>query len=462
MSNIEGMSLTKLLDNVQQAVVIYQWDTSVIYANPTALKLLRLTHDQIIGRDAMDPGWSLIDETGRRIHIDEYPANKVKRFQSSLSGEVLGVVDSLDKDVTWLSINARIQRNETGQDHFILMTLTDVTRDMLLFSFSDIVQNANDIVIVTDASIIDDPLGPRIVYVNAAFENLTGYSSEEVIGETPRILQGKHTGRESLDRIRQALDQRKPVRETVLNYSRSGHAYWLEMSIFPLKNRYGQITHFASIERDVTEQIYHAEQLEKRNQDLKLLKKDLQLIVSDQTEKLRYANRELERLAYYDSLTGIPNRRSFMEQAKRNLALCDRHRFSILVGILDLDNFKQINDTHGHDVGDEVLSFAARKLTAFFRESDVFGRIGGEEFGFMLVLEKDADAMSTIEQLRLHLASSAFESIDKRSIPITASIGGSIADPSGRLSLKTELSKADQALYCAKHSGRNRAIIHEA
>lgn len=111
----------------------------------------------------------------------------------------------------------------------------------------------NDIVMITEADKLDAPDGPRIVYVNDAFERLTGYAKRDVIGLTPRLLQGPETDRLKLDQIRQALQEKEPIRCEVLNYARSGETYWLELDITPLLDDDGQCTHFVAVERNVTE-----------------------------------------------------------------------------------------------------------------------------------------------------------------------------------------------------------------
>jgi len=118
------------------------------------------------------------------------------------------------------------------------------------FSFFAVAETVNDIVIVTDAQ-ISSP-GPIITYVNPAFTRLTGFTAEEAIGKTPRLLHGPGTSRLVLDRIRSALSEGRPSHEKILNYTKTGAPYWLDMRIEPLRDAAGIVTHFVGIERDIT------------------------------------------------------------------------------------------------------------------------------------------------------------------------------------------------------------------
>ncbi len=135
------------------------------------------------------------------------------------------------------------------------------------FSLEDVVKFANDIVIVTEAYPLDEP-GPKIVYVNQAFTDLTGFAPEEVMGKTPRILQGPDSNPETRAAIRTALKKKEPVRTTIVNYSKSGRKYWLDINIIPLKDNKGEVTHFAAIERDLTDIKNAEEEIRKKNTQL--------------------------------------------------------------------------------------------------------------------------------------------------------------------------------------------------
>ena len=458
--DIQGLTLKALLENANIGVVIHKWDTTIVYANPTALRLLRLRYEQIIDRDALDPQWCFVDDAGRPLPYEEYPVNKVANGGQTLHNEILGVVDSSPRGVSWFMVNAYAEPSGTHGEGFIVVTFNDISDSKNDFSFEAILHNTDDIVIVTEAGDIDAPFGPKIVYVNGAFETLTGYKANEVIGETPRMLQGKDTDRAALARIRTALANREPCREKVLNYSKTGQPYWLDIHIIPLHNRYGEVTHFAAIERDITSAIYYANALESRNDDLKRLKVSLEAVVEQRTRELREANVKFQRLAYNDALTGLPNRRSFLEQARQQVARMRRTARSLMTGLIDVDHFKRVNDQLGHDVGDDVLVAIADGIKRHFRQEDVIGRIGGEEFAFSVLLAQPSDAAEIAERLRELVAERSIKVSENGPLHITVSIGYTICDSKQFELLRNELKHADRALLEAKRQGRNRVIAY--
>ncbi len=135
------------------------------------------------------------------------------------------------------------------------------------FSLEDVVKFANDIVIVTEASPLDPP-GPKIVFVNQAFTNLTGYAPEEALGKTPRMLQGPESDPKTRADIRAALERKQPFRTVIVNYAKSGRKYWLDINLIPLKDRHGEVTHFAAIERDLTDIKNAEEAIRQKNKEL--------------------------------------------------------------------------------------------------------------------------------------------------------------------------------------------------
>ena len=289
------------------------------------------------------------------------------------------------------------------------------------FDFSAIVQNAKDVVIVTKSDPIDEP-GPEIVYVNDAFTEVTGYSAEEVIGKTPRILQKDGTDREELARIREALEKREPVRATLKNFSKSGKEYWVDLSMLPLKNHEGLVTHFASIQRDITE--------------YKKLEQDLQI------------------LCRTDPLTTAANRRAFNETLSQEFSRFKRSQKQYALIMIDLDHFKTINDQHGHSVGDQVLIEVTERCRDNLRVHDIMARLGGEEFCILLPYTDSTQAEKVAERLRAMIEKKPII-VDGLRLKVTISVGislVSIHDEDGHQAMD----RADQNLLTAKNSGRNQ------
>jgi diguanylate cyclase (GGDEF)-like protein len=167
---------------------------------------------------------------------------------------------------------------------------------------------------------------------------------------------------------------------------------------------------------------------------------------------------ELRLLASTDGLTGALARRAFREEAARALALAQRHRHEVSCIALDLDHFKTINDTHGHAVGDAVLAGSAATCRELLRQSDLFGRVGGEEFAVLLPHTGRQAALGVAEKLREGIGAQRFDGAEGP-FAVSASFGIAAATPSG--DIDALLRAADEALYAAKATGRNRCVINQ-
>lgn len=183
--------------------------------------------------------------------------------------------------------------------------------------------------------------------------------------------------------------------------------------------------------------------------------------IIDVQEKLKQSNEMLQKLAYYDELTGVLNRRagnaSFMVEVER----CIRKDQNICVALVDIDHFKQVNDKYGHQVGDRVLREFANILKTAVRPYDIVCRYGGEEFMLFAEINTAAEARDLFERVRERVSQAEIK-IDNQVLKITASFGVYMAVPSSDLNLVKLVSKADEALYQAKGEGRNRVIITTA
>ena len=287
--------------------------------------------------------------------------------------------------------------------------------------FSEIVHNAKDAVIVTKADPIDYP-GPEIVYVNKAFTEMTGYSAQEVIGKNPRILQSENTEKKETTAIRKALENQESIRVTLRNYTKAGKEYWIDLSILPLRDKTGKLTHFASIQRDITKQ------------------KNLE--------------RELQILCRTDPLTTAANRRAFDEILSQEFSRFKRSQKEYALIMIDIDHFKSVNDEYGHSVGDQVLIEVTEKCKDNLRYHDIVARLGGEEFCILLPYTNAIQAEGIAERLRGKIESMQIISEGYR-INVTVSVGLSLVC-SDDFDGHDAMQRADHKLLEAKTNGRNR------
>jgi len=289
------------------------------------------------------------------------------------------------------------------------------------------IQHVSEAVVITTTEL--DPPGPEIVYVNEGFCRMTGYAAEEVVGKTPRIFQGLKTDRVELDRLRQHLSRGEPFEGgEVINYRKDGSEYVLDWHIVPLRDDAGGITHWLAGQRDITK------------------RKSLE-------ESLRYQ-------ALHDPLTGLPNRLLFMDRLEHALSLASRQTRLIMVLFVDLDDFKVVNDSLGHEAGDALLVTVAERLRSYLRPEDTVARFGGDEFAVLLekimgVSDATRAAGRIVEGLREPFV------VEGREVFISPSIGIVLAT-SSREQLKDLLRKADIAMYVAKGKGKARYEVFDS
>lgn len=210
------------------------------YLNQKAADILGGSVEEYLGQVIWDPCPIGYDSPFAKQY------RKAAEIQEKLHFEEL-----FDPSNQWLEVH--VYPSADGLTvYFSDVTVQRQEKEQLML-LSSAVSRLNDIILITEAEPFGEP-GPRIVFVNEAFERRTGYLREEAMGQTPRILQGPKTNRAELDRIREALEKWKPVRAQLINYTKSGEEFWLELDIVPLADESGWYTHWVAVERDITDQ----------------------------------------------------------------------------------------------------------------------------------------------------------------------------------------------------------------
>jgi diguanylate cyclase (GGDEF)-like protein/PAS domain S-box-containing protein len=279
------------------------------------------------------------------------------------------------------------------------------------------IESSVNAIVITDARAPGEP----IVYVNPAFERITGFSAAEAVGRDWIFLYGDDADQPGLEGIRAALRNQREGHAVLRNYRKDGSLFWNELFVAPVRDPDGGVSHFVGVLNDIT-------------------------------DNRRYQE-ELEHQANHDSLTDLPNRNLLRDRIGQAIVFADRYDQVAVIAFLDLDNFKLVNDSLGHDAGDQLLKLAAGRLASLLRASDTVARIGGDEF--VLVLHfSEGDGMIGQHIQRLLTAIAQPFSINGREVFVTCSVGVSIYPQDGRDG-DTLLKNADAAMYRAKEQGKN-------
>ncbi len=268
----------------------------------------------------------------------------------------------------------------------------------------------------------------NIISANPAFTRLTGYTEAEVIGRNPSILSSGRQSRAFYQTMWAQLQSLGHWQGEIWNRRKSGELYPELLTITAIHDRNGRLTNYAALFSDISQ-------------------------IKDSEEQIRS-------LAYYDPLTNLPNRRLLEDRLQVALAHAHRNHGRVAVMFVDLDRFKRINDSLGHEVGDQLLIEIARRLKACLREDDTVARMGGDEFVIVLSEIENEDAPA-------HAASRLIDSLRKpvviegRELVVTTSIGISLYPDDGK-DAPTLIKNADVAMYRAKDDGRNSFQLYQA
>lgn len=284
-----------------------------------------------------------------------------------------------------------------------------------------IFQHAHEGIIVTDTK-------KRIIDINPTFENLTGYNRDEVIGKTPKILSSNHHAPLFYINMWSKITQDGYWQGEIWNRRKNGNLYAELLTISTIKDQKGNHINYVGVFTDIT--------------------------------ALKQQQSQLEQMELYDALTNLPNRISLAQRMEVDMLNSLRSNLLMAVCYLDLDDFKQVNDNYGHDIGDQLLIQVSNRLNSLLRAGDFVARIGGDEFVLLICdLKTVYECEKIVEQLLQEMTRSYY--IAFHEIAISASVGITLF-PTDNSDADTLLRHADQVMYQAKQGGRKRFLVFDS
>lgn len=405
--------LRAIADNVNSIMFLKDLTGKYLYVNRQYERLFHISNADIQGKTDYD----IFPPDQAKIYIQ----NDQQVIRSGLALEVQEQVLHDDGVHAYLSVKVPI-RDITGKIYAVCGISTDNTErkqveaDLRIAAFTFESQEG---VMITDANNV-------ILRVNQAFTASTGYTAAEAVGQTPSLLRSGHHNAEFFQAMWDSIHQTGGWQGEIWDRRKNGDIYPKWLTISAIKDNTGTVTHYIAAHHDITDR--------------------------------KKAEKKIEELAFFDALTHLPNRTLLMDRLKQAMTTGNRNETFGAVLFIDLDNFKTLNDTLGHDKGDLLLQQVARRLSACVREGDTVARLGGDEFVVILESlntnpqEAATQIKAVAEKILAHLNQPyQFGTVEHRN---TASIGATLfcghATPIDEL-----LKQADLAMYKAKETGRN-------
>jgi diguanylate cyclase (GGDEF)-like protein/PAS domain S-box-containing protein len=418
-----------LLDSLGVGVVVLGRDGRVQSTNLRAREILHFRTDWAGDGTAYQPVVEVLDEHGRELTPDEFPAVRTLRTGEPFANIVQGVRRPGSASITWLLVGTHPEREPaTGKVERVICTYVDITdqwaaQESIRASeerFRLFAENAADVIY----RVAFPPL--RFEYINPAVASILGYTRDDFYRDPRFVFELVHAddveaARAHLSNLDGATDP-LVIRMT----RRDGAVIYTEHRIVPVVE-FGRLVALEGIVRDVT--------------------------------ALKHAQADLNRLAHHDALTGLPNRRQLLDALDRALTRTSGQSELLAVLYIDADRFKAVNDNLGHDVGDRLLRVIGTRLEQTLRPTDSVARLGGDEFAAVLPeLADEQEAIGIAERVLAVLA----EPIDlgDGEVVTTVSIGVAYSE-SERTTPAELLRRADLAMYAAKDRGRARVELYD-
>jgi len=381
--------------------------------------------DRLFGIDAAYPrtieGWEQLLHPDDRSMMDSYLKNDVLAQHTTFDREYR-IVRQNDQSPRWVRGLGELKFDAKGKVVSMSGTIQDITAhkeaEATLTKLSLAVEQSPSSIVITD-------LNGRIEYVNQMFTTVTGYSRDEAIGQNPRILQSGKTLKSSYIDMWEHLTRGETWHGELINQNKSGREFSESITISPIRQHDGKITNYLAIKHDISER--------------------------------KLAEERIEKLAHFDQLTGLPNRSLTIEHFNHARSSAQRNNKPLAVLFLDLDHFKNINDTLGHSIGDQFLMETARRLKLTLREEDTVSRLGGD--AFTLILPGTDGNGAAIVACKLIEAISRPWQYEQHELTATPSIGIAIYPNDGE-DFETLSKNADAAMYRVKHNGRSNFLLY--
>ncbi|MCX7175541.1 MAG: EAL domain-containing protein [Proteobacteria bacterium] len=404
-------------ERIASTVPVVLYDDMRYPDNSSRLVFLSKRSSELFEIEADSPGAS--ERIWAMVHPDDLHrvrAEAEKNHDAANTSEFRIVTPS--GRLKWIQASSKPSFDAPGKPKIRSGFFQDITErkkyeEQLLLA-EKVFANSDEAITVTDAS-------GKILSVNQAFTKVTGYGAEEAIGQNPRMLKSDRHGKDFYREMWLRLNSSGQWQGEIWNRRKSGEIFpeWLSISV--VKNSNNVVTNYVAIFADITER--------------------------------KTAQDQIEFLAFHDPLTKLPNRLLGKDRVRQAIAYSDREHAKSAILFLDLDNFKFVNDSLGHSVGDGLLVAVATRLQECVRDMDTLCRLAGDEFLVVLQDVRDSDAISLVCEKILKRLSESFH-IDAKELTTSFSIGVAVYPDDGR-DTESLLKNADTAMYQAKEAGRN-------
>lgn len=409
-NEVELRKLYRALEQSPASVVITDTGGNIEYVNPKFEEITGYTSEEVLGQNPR------VLKSGDKTE-EEYK----NLWDTILAGRVWrGQFHNKRKDgsIYWEAASISPVRDEAGTITHFIAVKEDITarkraEDQLRMN-ATVFETTTEAIMVTDENNV-------IKTVNPAFARITGFEPEDVVGKNPKLLSSGRHDREFYDQMWRALKKRGYWSGEIWNRRKDGSVYPEWLSLAAIYDDQGRIREHVGVFSDITQR--------KQNEE------------------------QIRRQANYDALTGLPNRSLLVDRLASSLKSAYRESWRVALLFVDLDRFKEVNDSLGHVVGDKLLQLVAERLIGCVRETDTVSRFGGDEFVIVLEDIQQANDVAEIAKKILHAMGKSFP-LAGREVFVGASIGITLY-PDDTDDADSMLRNADMAMYRAKDAGRN-------